>query len=344
MAMRIEEFDYDLPGPLIAQYPALQRAESRLMVLRRDEHTIEHRFFRDIIDCLRSDDLLVVNNSRVLPVRLIGKRETGGKCEVLLIPSRNGSRSEWEALVKNAKKVKPGTRIRFGEGLTGEIREVKRGRAKIRFPEDIEVMDRLQEVGHIPLPPYIKREDEPLDRVRYQTIFAEHDGSIASPTAGLHFTRSLLETIRTKGVRIAPITLHVGIGTFAPVRTEEIEDHSMENEWVEISEDTREQIEKAKRGGGRVIAVGTTTTRALESFAISEGRIKAGQEYSSLFIYPPFRFRIIDGLITNFHLPQSTLLLLVSAFAGKDFLRRAYDEAVAMKYRFYSYGDAMLIL
>jgi S-adenosylmethionine:tRNA ribosyltransferase-isomerase len=221
---------------------------------------------------------------------------------------------------------------------------VKRGRAKIRFAEDVEVTDRLQEIGHIPLPPYIKREDEPLDRVRYQTIFAEHDGSIASPTAGLHFTQDLLETIRDKGAGITSITLHVGIGTFTPIRTKEIEDHSMEKEWVEISEDTHEQIEKTKQGGGRVIAVGTTTTRALESFAISEGRIKSGQGHSSLFIYPPFRFRIIDGLITNFHLPQSTLLLLVSAFAGKDFLRRAYDEAVARKYRFYSYGDAMLIL
>jgi len=314
------------------------------MVLQRHRGEIEHRVFKELTDYLHPGDLLVTNNTRVLPARLIGKKETGGRCEMLLIPSQVGTEGEWEVLIKGSAKVKRGTRVQFGEDFYGEVEEVKNGKGRVRFFCNGEVMDHLQKIGRIPLPPYIKREDEPLDRVRYQTIFAERDGSVAAPTAGLHFTYSLLKSIRNHGVNIASITLHVGIGTFAPVRVKEIEDHAMEAEWIEITEETRQEIERTKQRGGTVIAVGTTTTRALESFADSEGGIKSGKSSSFLFIYPPYRFRIIDGLITNFHLPKSTLLMLASAFAGKEFLMKAYKEAIEREYRFYSYRDAVLIL
>jgi len=342
--MRVEEFDYTLPLSLIAQYPTPQRGDSRLMVLHRGRGTIEHRDFRDILDYLQPGDLLVVNNTRVLPARLIGKKETGGKCEILLIPSWNGAKGVWEVLIKGARKMKRGARIQFGEGLYGEVKEVGNGKGKICFSGQKEVMEILRKIGHIPLPPYIKREDEPLEKDRYQTIFAERDGSIAAPTAGLHFTQSLLQSLRDQGVIITSITLHIGIGTFAPVKVKNVEDHMMGAEWIEISEETVREIEETKQRGGRVIAVGTTTTKALESFSDTEGRVKPGSSCSSLFIYPPYRFRVIDGLITNFHLPKSTLIMLVSAFAGKDLLMKAYREAIERKYRFYSYGDAMLIL
>jgi S-adenosylmethionine:tRNA ribosyltransferase-isomerase len=342
--MRIEEFDYTLPSSLIAQYPSSQRGESRLMVLHRSQGMIEHRDFRDILDYFHPGDLLVLNNTRVLPARLIGKKETGGKCEVLLIPSWNGTKGVWEVLIKKSRKIEGGARIQFGESLYGEVKEVKDGKGKICFSGQSEVIEILQKIGHIPLPPYIKREDEPLDKDRYQTIFAERDGSIAAPTAGLHFTHSLLQTLKDQGVSTTSITLHIGIGTFAPVKVKNIEDHTMGAEWIEISEETVREIEETKQGGGRIIAVGTTTTKVLESFSDKEGRIKPGKSFSSLFIYPPYRFRIIDGLITNFHLPKSTLIMLVSAFAGKDLLMKAYREAIDRKYRFYSYGDAMLII
>jgi S-adenosylmethionine:tRNA ribosyltransferase-isomerase len=285
-----------------------------------------------------------MNNTRVLPARLIGKKETGGKCEILLIPSWNGDRGEWKALIKGLGKVKPGTRIRFGDDVYGEVKEVKDGKAEISFSAAGEVMEIIQRIGHVPLPPYIKRKDEPMDRDRYQTIFAKRDGSIAAPTAGLHFTQALLESLRNKGVNITFIALHIGAGTFAAVKVKKIEDHRMEAEWIEISEETAKEIEETKQRGGKVIAVGTTTTKALESFSDAEGRVKPGKNASSLFIYPPYHFRVIDGLITNFHLPKSTLIMLVSAFAGKDLLMKAYEEAIERKYRFYSYGDAMLIL
>ena len=342
--MRIEEFDFNLPPSLIAQHPSPQRGDSRLMVIDRRSGEIQHRAFQDLGDYLRPGDLVVMNNTRVLPARLLGKKDTGRKCEILLIPSWDGPREEWEALIKDARKIRPGTRIQFGEGFSGDILEVKGGKAKIRFTPEGEVMDFVQKFGHIPLPPYIRRPDEPQDRERYQTILAEKDGSIAAPTAGLHFTHSLLQSIQARGVHLTRITLHVGIGTFAPVRVQEIKDHTMETEWVEIPEKVALAIEKTKGTGGRVIAVGTTTTRALESVADSQGRVKPGQYLARLFIYPGYCFRIIDALITNFHLPKSTLIMLVSALVGKDFLMKAYQEAIAKKYRFYSYGDAMLIL
>jgi S-adenosylmethionine:tRNA ribosyltransferase-isomerase len=342
--MRIEEFDYNLPSSLIAQYPSTQRGESRLMVLHRSQGTIEHRDFRDILEYFYPGDLLVMNNTRVLPVRLIGKKESGGRCEILLIPPSNGTKGIWEVLIKGARKVRIGSRIQFGNGLYGEVKEVRDGKMKICFPGQGEIMEILQKIGHMPLPPYIKREDELLDRDRYQTIFAERDGSIAAPTAGLHFTHSLLQSLRDRGVNITLITLHIGIGTFLPVRVKNIEDHMSGAEWIEILEETVIEIEKTKQRKRKVIAVGTTTTKALESFSDTEGRLRPWKGFSSLFIHPLYRFRVIDGLITNFHLPKSTLIILASAFAGKDLLMEAYREAIDKKYRFYSYGDAMLIL
>jgi S-adenosylmethionine:tRNA ribosyltransferase-isomerase len=342
--MRIEEFDYHLPTSLIAQYPSPQRGEISLMILHRQTGVIEHRAFQDITRYLNSSDLLVMNNTRVLPARLIGKKETGGRIEMLLIPSWNGINGEWKALLKGSGKVKRGARIRFEQGLEGEVEEIRDGKAKVNFSYQGEVMDILQKIGHIPLPPYIKRGDEPLDRERYQTVLAERDGSIAAPTAGLHFTHALLQSLKGNGVRTTTITLHIGIGTFAPVKTCDIEDHTMEAEWIEISEDTAREIEDTKARGGKVFAVGTTTTRALESFSNRNGGVRPGKGMTSLFIYPPYRFHVIDGLVTNFHLPKSTLIMLVSAFAGKDLLMMAYQEAIRKKYRFYSYGDSMLIL
>lgn len=342
--MRVEEFDYTLPPSLIAQYPSPQRGESRLMILHRCLGTTEHRVFRDISNYLKPGDLLVMNNTRVIPARLIGKKETGGKVEMLLIPSRNGTQGERGVLIKGSGKVKPGARIQFGKGLYGEVKEVKDGNGKLSFFGQGEVMDILQKIGHIPLPPYIKREDEPLDRDRYQTVYAERDGSIAAPTAGLHFTQTLLQSLRDRGVSITSITLHIGIGTFSPVKVKDIEDHAMEAEWMEMSRETVQEIERTKQRGGRVIAVGTTVAKALESLSDTEGHVRSGEKFSSLFIYPPYCFRVVGGLITNFHLPKSTLIMLVSAFAGKDLLIKAYVEAIERKYRFYSYGDAMLIL
>jgi S-adenosylmethionine:tRNA ribosyltransferase-isomerase len=342
--MKIEEFDYILPSSLIAQYPSPQREESRLMVVHRENGVIEHRTFRDIPDYLRPGDLLVMNNTRVVPARLIGKKESGGKIEILLIPSWNGTRGEWGVLIRGSGKVKPGTRIQFGESFYGELKEVKDGRGKISFSGQSEVMDILWKTGHIPLPPYIKRKDEPLDWERYQTVVAERDGAIAAPTAGLHFTPSLLQSLRDQRVDITFITLHIGIGTFSPVKATNIEDHQMEAEWAEISEEASGEIEQTRVRRGKIIAVGTTTTRTLESFWNGNERVRPGKGTTSLFIYPTYRFRVIDGLITNFHLPKSTLIMLVSAFAGKELLMEAYQEAVEKKYRFYSYGDAMLIL
>ena len=342
--MNIEEFDYLLPKSLIAQYPSSERGASRLMVVHRKSGAIEHTTFREMIRQFNSGDLFVINNTRVLPARLIGRKDTGGKCEVLLFPLWNGAKGDWKGLIKGAKPKSDGFRIHFDQDIDAEVTEIREGRATVRFLRQDGAADILQRIGHIPLPPYIKREDEPPDRIRYQTIFAERDGSIAAPTAGLHFTERMIQSLREKGVGIVSLTLHIGPGTFRPVKAKEVENHSMESEWTEISEETSHQIEQTKQRGGRVIAVGTTTTRALESFSDPEGKVKAGRSLSSLFIFPSYRFRILDGLVTNFHLPRSTLIMLVSAFAGKDLLMKAYREAVEKKYRFYSYGDAMLIL
>jgi S-adenosylmethionine:tRNA ribosyltransferase-isomerase len=315
------------------------------MILTRSSKRIEHGVFKDILRYLRPGDLLVINNTRVLPARLIGKKISGGKCELLFIPSWNGgAKGDWDVLIKGTAKLRPGVRIQFDGDIAGELVDVQNGKGRFRFFDQAEAGNLLRRIGHIPLPPYIKREDEPLDRDRYQTIFAERDGAIAAPTAGLHFTPSLVEAIRDHGVEIASITLHTGIATFAPVKAGEVEDHAMGAEWVEVPPETSRAIEETRGRAGRVFSVGTTTTRALESFSDLEGKVKSGKGLSSLFIYPPYRFRVVDGLITNFHLPKSTLMMLVSAFAGRDFLMESYGEAVEKEYRFYSYGDAMLIL
>lgn len=343
--MRVDEFDFHLPRTLIAQYPTPHRGESRLMVLRRTGETIDHRIFSDLGEYLNPGDLLVMNNTRVLPARLIGHKETGGKVELLLIPPwHEGAEGEWKALVKNLGKKRGQTRIYIDKEKYLLLGERRNGKAKVTFPEGESPESLLHRVGHIPLPPYIRREEESLDRERYQTVYAEKNGSIAAPTAGLHFTRTLIQSLQEKGIKIVFITLHVGPGTFAPVKTEQVDEHRMEPEWVEIQEEVAEEIKQVKGARGRVIAVGTTTTRALESFAEGKGGLRAGTGLVSLFIRPPFEFRVIDGLITNFHLPKSTLIMLVSAFAGRDFIMKAYREAVEKKYRFYSYGDAMLIL
>jgi len=314
------------------------------MVLHRRHGMVEHRTFREITQYLHPGDLLVLNNTRVIPARLIGKKETGGRVEILLIPSCNGTEWTWEALFKGLGKVKQGTRIKLEQGFEAEVEVIKDGKGQVRFPQQETVDEILKKIGHIPLPPYIKRKDESLDRERYQTVFAERDGSIASPTAGLHFTQSMLQSLKENKVHTTTITLHIGIGTFAPIKAHDIENHRMEAEWIEISEEAAKEIEETKTRGGKVIAVGTTTTRALESFHNEEGGMKPVRGATSLFIYPPYHFHVVDGLVTNFHLPKSTLIMLVSAFAGKDLLMKAYHEAIDRKYRFYSYGDAMLIL
>lgn len=342
--MKTDEFDYPLPPELIAQYPAADRDASRLMVLPLPSGRIGHRTFRDLPGLLRPGDLLVSNNTRVLPARLIGRKRTGGRCEMLLLPPWDPDRGEWDVLLRGAAKLRPGMRIDFDQGIEGEIVDVAGGRGKVRFPGHADLVALLERIGHVPLPPYIRREDEPLDRARYQTVFAERNGSVAAPTAGLHFSPSLLEALRQRGVGTTAITLHVGIGTFAPVKAEDVESHSMDPEWAEVSSETAGLIARTREGGGRVIAVGTTAAKTLESFADGEGRVTPGGGFSSLFIRPPYRFKAIDGLVTNFHLPRSTLILLVSALAGRERILEAYRQAVKERYRFYSYGDAMLIL
>lgn len=344
--MRLKEFDYNLPSSLIAQYPSPERGDSRLLVLHREKGKIEHRHFIHILEYLTPGDLMVMNNTRVIPARLMGKKGSGGKVEIHLIPPHNGADGEWEVMTKNLGKVKDREKIQiqFGNELHGELLRTKGGRGKITFFNKEPILNLLKKYGHVPLPPYIKRKDEPIDRDRYQTVYAEKEGSIAAPTAGLHFTPSLFHALKEKGIRYTFLTLHIGLGTFSPVKVENIEEHSMEPEWVEISQETAQLINETKEMGGRVIAVGTTTTRSLESFCDDKGRIQSKKGWTSLFIYPPFKFRVIDGLITNFHLPKSTLILLVSAFAGRDLILKAYQEAIERRYRFYSYGDAMLIL
>ncbi len=340
--MDVKDFDYELPEELIAQDPLEHRDESRLMMLNKTTGEIEHHIFRDIVDRLEPGDCLVINNTKVIPARLYGVREeTGAKIEVLLL--KRGEDDTWETLVKPGKKCRIGTRISFGEGLlTGEVvGVVEEGNRLIKFTYDgifEEILDRL---GQMPLPPYITHELK--DRNRYQTVYARHEGSAAAPTAGLHFTKELLEEIRAKGVDIAEVTLHVGLGTFRPVKVETIEEHHMHSEFYMISAEAAEKINRAKDEGHRVICVGTTSCRTIESAADENGRLKECSGWTEIFIYPGYRFKILDCLITNFHLPQSTLVMLVSALAGKEHVMAAYEEAVKERYRFFSFGDAMFI-
>ena len=337
--MLTRDFDYELPPDRIAQHPA-PRGASRLLVLDRGGPE-RHRRVSDLPELLRPGDLLVINDTRVIPARLFGRRSSGGQIEILLT-GKAGER-EWDALVKPGRRARPGTVIALDEGLTAEVIEKEEtGRHRLRFSEPIE--PHLERLGHMPLPPYIQREDEAEDHERYQTVWAKSPGAIAAPTAGLHFTREILDRLAAAGIEIAEVTLHVGLGTFKPVAAERIEDHQMESERWEVGEATAEAIRRTQERGGRIVAVGTTVVRTLESAALAGGgEVRAGQGATELFITPRFRFRVVDVLLTNFHLPKSTLLMLVSAFAGRERVLEAYEEAIREEYRFYSYGDAMLV-
>ena len=341
--MNLHDFYYDLPQELIAQDPLEDRSSSRLLVLNRGTGEREHRIFRDIVEYLRPGDCLVVNDTKVIPARLMGEKEgTGAGIEVLLLKRKEGN--VWETLVKPGKKARPGARILFGGGLLkGEVVDVvEDGNRLIRFEYEGIFEEILDQLGQMPLPPYITHQLK--DKNRYQTVYAKHDGSAAAPTAGLHFTPELLRQIEEMGVHIAHVTLHVGLGTFRPVKVENIQEHHMHSEYYVVEEDQAELINRTKAQGGRVIAVGTTSCRTLESASSEEGVLKAGSGWTDIFIYPGYRFRMIDALITNFHLPESTLMMLVSAFAGRDQIMAAYEEAVKERYRFFSFGDAMLII
>ena len=340
--MKVTDFDYELPEELIAQTPIKKRDESRLMVLNRKNQTIEHKIFRDIIDYLKPGDVLVRNNTKVIPARLYGKKETGANVEFLLL--NNIEKDIWETIVRPGNKLHVGTKVIFGDGiLVAEILDIMPGGTrKVEFKYKGIFNEILDEIGLMPLPPYIHENLKEKDR--YQTVYAKYEGSAAAPTAGLHFTEDLLEKIKQKGIEIANVTLHVGIGTFRPVKEETVEAHKMHSEHFYIKQEDVDKINKAKQEKRRVIAVGTTSCRVLESIADEKtGMVKQIEDDTQIFTYPWYKFKGIDGLITNFHLPQSTLLMLVSALASKDFIMKAYKEAVKEKYRFFSFGDAMLI-
>ena len=339
--MKVEDFNYELPKELIAQTPYDKRDEARLMVLDRKTESIDHKIFRDVIDYLEPGDCLVINDTKVIPARLYGKKDTGANVEFLLLKRIEGD--DWEAMVRPGNKLRPGSKVEFGDGLLkAEVLEVMPGgNRRVRFEYNGIFNEILDQIGLMPLPPYIT--EKLKDKSKYQTVYAKYEGSAAAPTAGLHFTEELLEKVKEKGVDIAKVTLHVGIGTFRPVKVENVEDHSMHSEHFYIKKEEAEKINKAKETGHRVIAVGTTSCRVLESVADENGKVKEIEADTNIFIYPGYKFKCIDSLITNFHLPESTLIMLVSSLAGKDFVLRAYKEAVDQKYKFFSFGDAMII-
>jgi S-adenosylmethionine:tRNA ribosyltransferase-isomerase len=366
----VSDFDYHLPNDLIAQQPLADRAASRLMHLDRSQELLEDRAFRDLPELLRPDDLLVFNNTKVLPARLFGHRSGSraqpvsaqnpaaveflrGRVEVLLTKQLSADSMEWEALVHPGRKLGVGERIYFGAEASEDSHELAAeifsrgtfGERHLRFDPVDDFFGILQRIGHVPLPPYVDRPDTPADREQYQTVYAKPVGSVAAPTAGLHFTREVLDRIRQRATETTEITLHVGLGTFQPVREEVLEEHKLHREWYEISEDAAERIQRAREAGRRVVAVGTTTVRTLEFAARQsvEGRIVAQNGEADIFIYPGFNFRVVGAMLTNFHLPKSTLLMLVAAFAGRDRILRAYEHAVRERYRFYSYGDCMFV-
>ena len=340
--MKVSDFKYDLPEELIAQTPIKQRDHSKLMVLNREKQTIEHEIFKDIIDYLEPGDVLVRNNTKVLPARLYGKKETGANVEFLLLNNIEGD--IWECIVRPGNKLHVGTKVVFGEGLLkANILEVMPGGTrKVQFEYQGIFNEILDQIGLMPLPPYIHEELKEKDR--YQTVYAKYEGSAAAPTAGLHFTPELLEEIQKKGISVANVTLHVGIGTFRPVKEETVENHEMHSEHFYIKQEDADKINQAKQNGKRVIAVGTTSCRVLETIADEKGMVKPTEGDTQIFIYPGYHFKCLDALITNFHLPESTLLMLVSALAGREYIMKAYQEAVKEKYRFFSFGDAMLIM
>ena len=340
--MDVKDFDYYLPEELIAQDPLEDRSSSRLMVLDKKTGEIQHKIFKDILDYLKPGDCLVLNNTKVIPARLFGVKEgTQAKIEILLLKRKEND--IWETLVKPGKKAKPGTKIIFGDGLlVGEVIDVvEDGNRLIQFSYEGIFEEILDQLGQMPLPPYITHTLK--DKNRYQTVYAKYDGSAAAPTAGLHFTKELLEKVKAKGIDIAEVTLHVGLGTFRPVKVENVLDHHMHSEFYMVSAEAAEKINATKDRDGRIISVGTTSTRTLESAADENGRIKECSGWTEIFIYPGYKFKLIDCLITNFHLPQSTLVMLVSALAGREHVLAAYEEAVKEKYRFFSFGDAMFI-
>ena len=340
--MKVSDFNYDLPKELIAQVPIKDRDESRLMVLDRKNKTIENKIFKDIIDYLNPGDCLVRNNTKVIPARLYGiKEETGANIEFLLLNRIDGD--IWEVMVRPGRRLIPGVKVTFGDGiLKAEILEkMENGNRKVKFEYNGIFNEILDKIGLMPLPPYIHEKLKEKDR--YQTVYAKYEGSAAAPTAGLHFTNELLKKIQEKGVEIANVTLHVGIGTFRPVKVENVEEHNMHSEHFYIKQEDADKINRAKKAGKRVIAVGTTSCRVLESIADENGMVEETEKDTSIFIYQGYKFKCLDALITNFHLPESTLIMLVSALAGKDFIMKAYREAVKEKYRFFSFGDAMFI-
>lgn len=340
--MKLEEFDYYLPEELIAQVPISKRDESRLMVLDRENKTIEHKAFKDIIDYLKPGDCLVRNNTKVIPARLYGKKDTGANVEFLLL--NRIEEDIWESIVRPGNKLKPGTNVIFGDGiLKATVLDIMDGGTrKVKFEYEGIFNEILDKIGLMPLPPYIH--ETLKEKNRYQTVYAKYNGSAAAPTAGLHFTPELLQKIEEKGIKIANVTLHVGIGTFRPVKEENIEDHEMHTEHFYIKQEDADKINETKKNGGRIIAVGTTSCRVLETIASAEtGFVEPTEGDTGIYIYPGYKFKCIDGLITNFHLPKSTLLMLVSALAGREFVLDAYKKAVEEKYRFFSFGDAMFI-
>ncbi len=343
MELKLKDFDYELPEELIAQDPLSERSSSRMMTINRRTGELSHKVFSDVIDFLQEGDCLVINDTKVIPARLYGVREgTGAVIELLLLRRRENN--IWETLVKPGKKAKIGTIIIFGEGkLKGRILDiVEDGNRLIQFEFEGIFEEILDELGQMPLPPYITHTLQ--DKNRYQTVYAKHEGSAAAPTAGLHFTKELLHNIEEKGVKIAHVTLHVGLGTFRPVKVENVLKHHMHSEYYCIEQNEAEKINQARSSGNRIICVGTTSCRTIESAALEDGTIEAGSGNTDIFIYPGYQFKVMDGLITNFHLPQSTLLMLVSAFAGREEMLRAYQTAVKERYRFFSFGDAMLII
>lgn len=350
MNILLSDYDYELPESLIAQMPADKRENSKMLVLDKKAETIEHKHFFDIIDYIDSDSILVLNNTKVIPARLYGTKDTGAKIEVFLLEEVNNSKTLWSALIKPSKRVKPDTIIKISEEL--RVKAVKRleddGEWLVELIYDGDLFDILHRVGNIPLPPYIERklqteEIKQFDIDRYQTVYAKDEGSVAAPTAGLHFTQEILNKLKAKGVEIVYVTLNVGLGTFRPVKCENIPDHKMHSETFEITQEAADKINNAKKEGKSIIAVGTTSVRTLETAYQKFGCIKACHDHSELFIYPPYEFKVVNKLITNFHLPKSTLLMLVSALAGKDFIFKAYEEAIQNDYRFFSYGDCMFI-
>jgi S-adenosylmethionine:tRNA ribosyltransferase-isomerase len=343
--MKLSDFKYDLPEELIAQYPTKKRGDSRLMILNRNDQSVDHNNFSDIVDLLNEGDALVVNETKVFPARLIGfKEKTNAQVEVLLL--RQLEDTMWEVLVKPARKVRIGNRLVIADSIGCDVIDntISGGRV-VKFDDNgKDFFDLVEEVGDSPLPPYITRPTEDIDKERYQTVYAKKTGAVAAPTAGLHFTDEIIDKLRKKGVEIIPLVLHVGLGTFRPVQVEDLSRHQMDSEYYELSEESAQKINQVKKNGGKIIAVGTTTVRVLETVAIPDKTVKASSGWTDKFIFPPYSFKMVDGIVTNFHQSQSTLYILVCTFCGYDLAKSAYEEAINQKYRFFSYGDAMLVL